>query len=252
MDTFEVSIGMLFFLFTVASVAGFVDTLAGGGGLISLPALIISGVPPLSALGTNKLQGSMGTATATFMMFKKKQISWLEVRGLMLSAFVGSALGTVLVQFINTNILSSLIPVILFIIGIYFLLSPAIGETERISKMSLSRYRYSVIPFVGCYDGMFGPGTGSFFTLAGVICRGQGLIRATATAKSLNFSTNIASLFIFVMVGHIVWLAGLVMMVGQVFGAYLGSHCLFKIKPKMLKTIIVIMCFGMLIRYFFE
>ncbi len=249
METVNFSIELLSFLFFIAIVAGFLDTLAGGGGLISLPALILSGIPPLAALGTNKLQGSMGTAIATFIMFSKKRISWAEHKPLMLSAFIGATVGTIIVQFIKTDILSFVIPLVLLFIGLYFLFAPYLIKKMHFYKLSKNKYRTVVIPAIGFYDGLFGPGTGSFFALSGVICQGKELISATATAKSLNFATNIASLIIFLAAGHVVWVAGILMMLGQAIGAWLGAHFLFKINPAYLRWVVIFMCFSMLLKY---
>jgi uncharacterized membrane protein YfcA len=243
------SFEILLFLFVIAAVAGMLDTLAGGGGLIALPALILCGIPPLYALGTNKLQGSMGTATATFMMLRKRRVQWHDVKFLMLSAFIGSTLGTIAVQFINTDILTFVVPSVLLFIAIYFLFSPLPKETRTPPKLSSQTYQKYIVPVIGWYDGMFGPGTGSFFAVAGVSLRGHGLIESTAIAKTLNFSTNIAALFVFLITGKIVWLAGLLMMTGQMLGAWAGSHCLYKINPKYLRFLVVTMCVGMLIKY---
>lgn len=244
------SLEILLFLFCIAVIAGFIDTLAGGGGIIALPALIMIGTSPLMALGTNKLQGSMGTATATFIMLHKRRVAWDDVKMLMLSAFIGSTLGTVAVQFINTDALTFIIPAILFLIAIYFLFSPIPAAKGTEAKVSSKIYTRFIVPVIGWYDGMFGPGTGSFFAMAGVSLRGQGLIPATAVAKTLNFSTNIASLFVFLAAGKIVWVVGLLMMAGQMIGAWLGSHCLYKINPAYLRILVVLMCTGMLTKYF--
>ena len=248
MELVGFSIEALGFLFVVAIIAGILDTLAGGGGLLSLPALIVSGVPPLQALGTNKLQGCMGTATATFLLLKKKKVSWGQVKFLMLAAFIGSVLGTFVVQLIDTEVLNFVIPAVLVFIAAYFLLSPIV-KTGTKSKLSHSVYQTVVVPIIGFYDGMFGPGTGSFFALAGISFRKLELIDATAVAKTLNFSTNFASLILFIFYGKIVWIAGLLMMLGQFIGAWIGTHCLFKINPQILRFIIVAMCVGMLIKY---
>lgn len=248
MEFASFSIELLSILFIVAVVAGLLDTLAGGGGLISIPALIISGVPPLAALGTNKLQGSVGTATASFMMLKKKKVEWHEVKYLMLSAFIGATIGTVIIQFVDTQVLSFVIPVVLVFIATYFLISPVPTASVR-PKLSESKYKKTVVPAIGCYDGMFGPGTGSFFALSGVSCRGQDLISSTAVAKPLNFSTNIASLFVFLVAGQIVWVIGILMMVGQMIGAWIGSHFLLKINPVYLRGLVVVMCVSMLFKY---
>lgn len=246
------SIELLAFLFAVSILAGFIDTLGAGGGLIALPALMLSGLPPLSALGTNKLQGTMGTATATFMMFRKNKIYWQEVRPLMLTAFAGSAAGTVAVQFINTDVLSFVIPVVLFFIAVYFLLSPDLETLTAEPSFSRQKYQNLIVPSIGWYDGMFGPGTGSFFSLTGVLFKRNGLHSAVAIAKPLNFATNIASLIIFLSTGHIVWIVGLAMMLGQMAGAWAGSHCLFRVNPEILKKFIVVMCLAMLVKYMMQ
>ena len=243
------SVDLLSVLFLIAIIAGFIDTLAGGGGLITMPALLISGVPPLAVLGTNKLQGSVGTATSTIMMLKHKRIHWHEVKFLMLFAFIGSALGSIAVQFINVDILSLIIPIVLLAISIYFIISPVPNEDNLEPRLSNKIYKYTVVPVIGWYDGMFGPGTGSFFSLAGVSLRGHGLISSTANAKALNFATNIASLLVFMAAGQLVWLIGITMMFGQFIGAWLGSHSLLKIKPSHLRFLVVIMCISMLIKY---
>jgi len=243
---------LILFLFIIAIVAGLIDTLAGGGGLISLPALILAGIPPLAALGTNKLQGSMGTATATYLMFRNRRISYQECKPLMQSAFIGAAVGALAVQFINTDVLSFVIPMVLLLIVVYFVASPLMKKKSNKNYLSNSTYKNSVVPSIGFYDGMFGPGTGSFFALAGVSCRGHDLITSTAIAKSLNFATNIASLIIFLAAGHVVWLIGLIMMLGQALGAHFGAHFLFKIKPSYLRMVVVIMSISMLIKYGFS
>jgi hypothetical protein len=248
LELFGFSVEILGFLFLVGIFAGFIDTLAGGGGLITLPALVMSGLPPLAALGTNKLQGSVGTAMATLMMLRKKRIVFAEVKALMLAAFIGSTLGAISVQFINPNALSFVIPAVLIIIVIYFLLAP-VAYMAGDEKISARLYQCIVVPVIGWYDGMFGPGTGSFFGLAGVSLRGQSLISSTAVAKSLNFSTNVASLIVFMVAGKIIWVVGFAMMAGQAIGAYIGSHYLVSINPKYLRLIVVVMCLAMLVRY---
>lgn len=249
MDIASFSVEILSLLFLVAVIAGCLDTLAGGGGLVSIPALILAGLPPLAALGTNKLQGSMGTATATFMMIRKGRISWHEIKPLMLFAFLGASIGTLALQWLDAGTLSFIIPIVLLFIAFYFLISPTPKNTGGIAKLSEKQYKTSVVPAIGFYDGMFGPGTGSFFALAGVLWRGHDLINSTARAKPLNFATNFASLIVFIAAGHVVWTAGLLMMLGQVIGAWLGSHFLYKINPAYLRWIVVMMCTGMLVRY---
>jgi uncharacterized membrane protein YfcA len=240
---------LLAILLVVAVVAGFLDTLAGGGGLLVLPALLLTGIPPLQALGTNKMQGTMGTFTATMMMLRHKRVGWPEVRLLMLAAFLGSASASVMVQFVDTGFLQVLIPFVLVGIALYFLFSGKLMDKVHPVRLGSSTYRNAVIPLIGAYDGMIGPGTGSFFAMAGVALQGRTLLQSTATAKCLNFSTNIASLLVFASAGQLVWQIGLVMMFGQAAGAWLGSHTLFRINPQWLRIMIVVMCMAMLVRY---
>ena len=144
----EFTIDILFLLFLTALLASFLDTLAGGGGLLTIPALILSGIPPLAALGTNKFQSSMGTATATFMMLKNKKVSWEKVKGLMLFAFIGSALGASTVQLINPEALSFIIPIVLLFIAFYFLFAPKPKENDGEPKMAYKKYRNFIIPII--------------------------------------------------------------------------------------------------------
>jgi uncharacterized membrane protein YfcA len=237
-------------LFGVAVFAGCLDTLAGGGGLIVLPALILAGLPPLEALGTNKMQGAMGTATATWMMLRHRRVQWRVMRPMMSWAFIGSGLGSIAVQFIDASLLRYLIPVVLVGIATYFLLSGKLLDKVHPVRLSAERFRRFVLPGIGGYDGMIGPGTGSFFSVALVALQGKPLLEATAMAKCLNFATNFASLLVFLTTGKLIWQVGLVMMAGQAAGAWIGSHLLFRINPQMLRILIVVLCMAMLLRYF--
>lgn len=248
----DFAVETLLFLFFAAVVAGFMDTLAGGGGLITIPALVVSGVPPLAALGTNKLQSSFGSGTSSFLLFKRKKIYWQELRPMMIAAFIGSVAGTVIVQFIDAKVLGFIIPLVLIIIAAYFIIAPYLKLDSTEPRMSAKLYQKTVLPVIGIYDGMFGPGTGSFLAVAGVSLRGLELIKATAIAKPLNFATNIASLIVFVFAGQIMWLAGFTMIIGQMLGAWMGSHYLFKVNPKVLRILIVTICLIMLGQYWYK
>lgn len=252
MDPTLVTFDILLFLFVVAIVAGCIDTLAGGGGLLALPALLMCGVPPLIALGTNKLQGSMGTATATFFLMRKRKFTWKDIRSLMLTAFVGASAGAILVQFIDTSALRFMVPAVLLLIAVYFLVVPLRDLGEGEAKVGERVYRLGVIPAIGCYDGMFGPGTGSFFALSGVSLRGQDLIQSTSFAKALNFSTNISSLVVFLIMGKVTIYIGCLMMVGQMAGAWAGGHILLRIKPGYLRYLVVLLSFTMVMRYIYQ
>ena len=240
----------LLFLFAIAIIAGFFDTLAGGGGLIVIPALITAGVPPLLALGTNKLQATAGTAMASSMMLLHGKVQYRLVWKLMVLSFTGAVVGALMIQHLNTELLSLAVPIVLVLIAAYFMLFPVLSKWSQQSVKSESGRLYKLLVVgVGWYDGAFGPATGSFFTLAGVSLKKQGIVEATSMAKVLNFSSNLASLLVFAWIGNIIWQIGLVMIVGQLIGAYLGSRCLFRVRAEYLRVLVVVISLAMLIKY---
>ena len=251
MDIANFSIEILTFLFFVGVVAGFLDTLVGGGGLLAVPALLLSGIPPIYVLGTNKFQGSMGTGIATFLLFKKKKLDWNSVKNLMFASFIGSIVGGVIIQFIDTQFLSFVIPIVLVFIAIYFIVSPKPKSTVGNSKPN-KKFELFAVPVVGFYDGMFGPGAGSFFAMTGVMLKKLEIIQATILAKPLNFASNIAGFIVFFSFGHIAFLIGILMMMGQMIGAFFGTHYLLKANPLIIRVLIVIISISMLIKYMFS
>ena len=248
MDIANFSIEILTFLFCVAVVAGFLDTLVGGGGLLAVPALLLSGIPPIYVLGTNKFQGSMGTGLATFLLFKKKKLDWNSVKNLMFASFIGSIVGGVIIQFFDTQFLSFVIPIVLVFIAIYFIISPKPKSITSNPKPN-KKFELYAVPVVGFYDGMFGPGAGSFFAMTGVMIKKLEIIQATILAKPLNFASNIAGFIVFFSFGHIAFLIGLLMMIGQMIGAFFGTHYLLKANPLIIRLLIVIISISMLIKY---
>ena len=248
MDITNFSIEILTFLFFVGVVAGFLDTLVGGGGLLAVPALLLSGIPPIYVLGTNKFQGSMGTGIATFLLFRKKKLDWNSVKSLMFASFIGSIVGGVIIQFVDTQFLSFVIPIVLVFIAIYFIISPKPKSTVGNSKPN-KKFELFAVPVVGFYDGMFGPGAGSFFAMTGVMLKKLEIIQATILAKPLNFASNIAGFIVFFSFGHIAFLIGLLMMMGQMIGAFFGTHYLLKANPLIIRFLIVIISISMLIKY---
>ena len=248
MDIANFSLEILAFLFLIGVLAGFLDTLVGGGGLLAVPALLLSGIPPIYVLGTNKFQGSMGTGIATFLLFRKKKLDWQSVKNLMIASFIGSVIGGIIVQFIDTEILSFVIPIVLVIIAIYFIVSPK-PRVINSSSNSDKRFESYAVPGVGFYDGMFGPGAGSFFVMIGVMLKKLEIIQATILAKPLNFASNIAGLIVFFIFGHIAFIVGLVMMLGQFIGSFVGTHYLLKANPKVIRILIVISSLAMLAKY---
>jgi uncharacterized membrane protein YfcA len=156
------------------------------------------------------------------------------------------------VQFVHTETLDVVIPVVLTCIALYFLLAPKAGVLDSRPRIKHGAYQGMVVPGIGFYDGMFGPGTGSFFSLAGVSLRGQNLVTATAHAKVLNFASNVASLMVFIVGGKVLWTIGAAMIVGQVIGAWLGAHAVVRGGTRLIRPVIVSVCFIMLGRYLWQ
>ncbi|MDY3331866.1 MAG: TSUP family transporter [Pelistega sp.] len=242
---------MLLLFFAAAALAGFIDSIAGGGGLIGIPVLLLSGLPPLNALATNKVQGMAGSFTASVTMMKKGVVDFKKIWFAALMSFVGATLGTICVHYIDVSVLDILIPIVLIMIGLYFLLVPNIGDVEKKPRLKESTFNTTVVPGIGFYDGIFGPGTGSFFSLSNIALRGQQIVTATGNAKVFNFASNIAAVVVFVLSGKVVWLVGGIMMVGQILGAYLGSLMVIKKGSKLIRPLVVIMCFLMVARYLY-
>ena len=249
MELINYSIEMLVFLFAIGGLAGFLNTLGGCGGLLTIPALLMSGISPIFALGTHKLQTTIGVGSATLLLLKKKKFDWREIRPIVITAFLGALVGAFAVQYIDTDTLSIIIPIVLVITGVYFLVAPKLRKFKTSRVLS---YRDVVVPAIGFYDGMFGPGTGSFFVMATTVYKRIGLITASIIAKPLNFSTNIASVIVFVSYGNIVWELALLMMVSQIIGSILGAYYLIKANPAVIRVLIVVVSFAMMIKYFYD
>ena len=247
MDVINLSESAVLLLLIAALLAGFIDTLVGGGGLITIPALMAVGVPPIFALGTNKLQAVAGSGAASIALLLRRKVSFNAVKSVMLMAFLGSLLGSVVVQFFDASVLNFMIPIVIIAIAIYFVMAPTHSLTEREPTMSKMAYRAGAVPGIGFYDGMFGPGTGSFFVLGEVMLRGQPIVNATVIAKTLNFATNIASLLVFVVFGKVLWLVGGTMMIGQFIGASLGARVLLTINPAYLRYLVIGVCITILL-----
>lgn len=251
MPELQLSLEILLILFITGMVAGMVDAIAGGGGLIALPALLATGMPPIQALATNKLQGSFGTFSSSLYFIKNGLISLKKTRFMIACTFIGSASGTLMVQRISTDSLASVIPLLLIGIALYFLLSPSISDKERSAHISNGLFSLSIGFGIGFYDGFFGPGAGSFFAIGFVGLLGYGLTKATAHTKILNLTSNIASLGFFALSGSVIWSIGLTMGVGQLIGARIGARLVVRRGVTLIRPMIVIVSILISIKLFF-
>ena len=241
----EFSVEIIGLLFFVALVAGFIDAIAGGGGLITIPALLMTGMPPALALGTNKLQACGGSFSASLYFIRQGAVNVRAVWLLLVMTFIGATLGTILIQQVDASIVKKILPFLIFAIGVYFLLTPKLGDEDRQQRLSYLLFSFNSGLGIGFYDGFFGPGTGSFLSLACVTLLGFNLAKATAHAKVLNFTSNIASLIFFLIGGQIMWSVGLAMMAGQFIGANLGAKMVLSKGKTLIRPMVVVMSFIM-------
>jgi len=230
----------LLILFLSGIMAGFVDSIAGGGGIITLPALLAVGIPPHQALATNKLQSSFGSFTSAFNYARLGLMKPKDLIVGIVFTFIGAAIGAIVVQYFKADSLVSFIIVMLIIIFIYTLLTPKLGHSESSKKMPKSLFYIIFGLALGFYDGFFGPGTGSFWTMALVLLLGLNLKAATAQTKLFNFTSNIVSLTVFIYSGLVIWVAGLVMGAGQIIGAFLGSSLVHKKEVKFIRVFFLV------------
>lgn len=226
-------------LFSLALLAGFVDAIAGGGGLITIPALLWVGLSPVESLATNKAQAVFGSGSATLHFIRGGMIDLRGAAFTVVCTFFGAALGALLVQQIDSAALQRLIPALLIGFALYFLFSPRVSDLDSHQRLGTPAFALTVGFGVGFYDGLFGPGTGTFFAMGYVALLGYNLRRATAHTKLLNFTSNLAALILFAIGGHVVWGLAAIMATGQLIGAWLGSHLVLKHGTVLVRPILV-------------
>lgn len=228
-----------FILFFVAVFAGFIDAIVGGGGLITLPALIACGIPAHLALATNKLQSVFGSFTATLSYFKSTTLPYLAW-GIFFTA-LGAAIGTYSVLFIKDEHLKIIILLFLSLTFLYTALRPNLGKEESEPKIKNIKIFHLIFGLtLGFYDGFLGPGTGSFWIFACVMFLGFNMKKASVNTKILNFTSNVVALMIFLWQYEILWAVGLLMGVGQLLGAFLGSKLVLKTKGNFIKNLFLL------------
>ncbi|MEJ6574034.1 MAG: TSUP family transporter [Actinomycetes bacterium] len=216
------------FLIIAAGFAGFVDAVAGGGGLIQLPALLIgiSEKPIPMILGTNKVISIFGTTTAARNYFRSVKPDLKLTSYMAIPAFIGSVIGAKLASSFPASVFRPLIIILLIIVAIYTWRKPELGISENLKFNKHRRHQIVMVLglVIGFYDGIFGPGAGTFlvFTLVGLV--GYAFLKASATAKFVNIATNLGAIISFQITGHIWWKLGLALAIANIFGAIIGSR----------------------------
>lgn len=243
----------LLFLSLFAFVAGFLDAIVGGGGLIQLPALLINfpKLPLPTVFGTNKIAALSGTSIAAVQYAKRIKFNWKVLLSIAAFSFLFSFLGAKTVSYIHSEVLKPLILVILIIIAIYTYLKKDLGNvpTKNLSTQKKMIFGGMIGAVVGFYDGFFGPGTGSFFVLAFVVILGFDFLSASAYAKVVNCVTNISALMVFIKSGNYLLEIALLMAVFNIAGNLSGTKIAFKKGNGFIRIIFLVIVILMILRY---
>jgi uncharacterized membrane protein YfcA len=228
----DLTLATALFLLAASFFAGFIDSIAGGGGLIQLPALLI-GLPKsetAEVLGTNKLSAVFGTTTAAALYRKQIRPDPKILLAMGVPAFLGSAGGAVLASKIPTSSMRPMVLVLLIIVAIYTWFKPDLGKFENLRHLPKRRVQIAAFAgvVIGFYDGIFGPGTGSFLMLILVASLGYAFITASAIAKVVNVATNVGAIMVFGINGAVLWQIGIILGVANISGAVLGARLAIK------------------------
>jgi uncharacterized protein len=233
-------------LFATALVAGFVDSIAGGGGLITIPVLMSLGLAPQDALGTNKLQASFGSGSASFHYARAGTVALADCAfGFMVSGLSAMA-GAWLVRQLDPGLLRRCIPILLVVVAVYLICKPKLGHEELRARMPRRVFDIVFGVIIGFYDGFLGPGTGTFWTMAYMLALGFNMARATGYTKVMNFASNISSLALFLWGGNVLFSAGLTMGAGQWLGARLGSHMVITRGTRFIRPVFLTMVLALI------
>ncbi len=241
---FQPEMWLIAAMFCVAILTGFIDSIAGGGGLIMMPSLLAAGLPPHLAIGTNKLQSVFGTSMSCWSYWRGGLVEVRKNLPLVALVFTGSATGAILIQQVSADLLRYIVPVFLILLAAYVIFSPRMTDEDAQERVSLKGYA-PVAGTISLYDGFFGPGTGQFYTATLVGLRGFGLTRATANAKLFNMTTNWAAVIVFSLGGKMVWLLGFSMAAGAMIGGFIGSRFAMRHGAKLIRPLMIVASLGL-------
>lgn len=227
----------------VAFVAGFIDAVAGGGGMLTVPALLSLGLPPHIALGTNKLAATFASSTAAFTYYRKRLFKpqcWLRA---FIATLVGATVGTMAVDAISTDWLEKILPLIILAAALYTIWHKTPDANHNSATPApcpmLNKKQYGQGFVLGFYDGVAGPGTGAFWTVSSMALYRLNILLASGLAKAMNFTSNFTSLVTFAMLGHINWGLGLIMGICLMAGAFVGAHSAIHFGAKFIRPVFV-------------
>ncbi|GKT22416.1 TSUP family transporter [Acidovorax sp. SUPP3334] len=232
--------------------AGFVDAIVGGGGLILVPALFATfpNAPPATLLGTNKSASIWGTGIATWQYSRRVQMRWQAMLPAAAAGFVGAFAGAWTVTVVSADSLRKLLPLILLAVLLYTLARKDLGRhhTPRFEGKIETQLACVIGLTVGFYDGFFGPGTGSFFVFLFVRLLGYDFLNASVSAKLLNLATNVAAIILFAAKGHVWWHFAVPLAVANVVGSVIGTHMALKHGTGFVRGIFIVVVSSLILK----
>ncbi len=235
-------------------IAAFIDSTVGGGGLISLPALLGLGMPPYLALGTNKLAGTISSATSSYTFIKSGKFDKKLMLILFPVSLIGAYFGAKTVLFVPQEFLKVLVVIMMALIFVYTLFNKRFGQDSNYK--GLTKFTLGIgIPFtflIGFYDGFFGPGTGSFFVFLMVLLFGYDFVIAAGNGRILNLASNISALFVFTMEGKVVFMTGLIMGIAMLLGANLGAKMAIKTGVRYVRPLFLVVSITLIVKMVYE
>ena len=248
----DLTLATALFLLAASFFAGFIDSIAGGGGLIQLPALLI-GLPKsetAEVLGTNKLSSVFGTTTAAALYRKQIKPDPKILIAMGLPAFLGSAGGAVLASKIPTSSMRPMVLVLLIIVAVYTWFKPDLGKFENLRHLPKRRVQIAAIAgvVIGFYDGIFGPGTGSFLMLILVASLGYAFITASAIAKVVNVATNVGAIMVFGINGAVLWQIGIILGIANITGAVIGARLAIKGGSTLVRKVFLLVTVALIVK----
>ena len=234
--------------------AGFVDAIAGGGGLISLPAYLLAGVPMHQAIATNKLSSATGTTISTIRYCRNTRVDWSIAGPAIVLSLIGSSIGAKLTMMMPESVLKVVLLVVLPVTAVFVFRKNALVEKQ---SGSVSHRRMLLITWIaalaiGCYDGFYGPGTGTFLILVMVGLAKMDMMQAAANTKLINLASNISALAAFLIGGKVVLTLGLAASVFSIAGHYTGSSMVMKNGTKIVKPIILVVLVLLFLKVIFD
>jgi uncharacterized membrane protein YfcA len=241
----EISTTWIIVFIITGFLAGYIDSIAGGGGMIQVPMLLFSGMSPVHVLATNKVAGVLGVLMATIKYALNKKISFKVVSIAIIPCLVVSYLGSLLVMFLSDEVIKWAI-LIAIPIAMVFLFKKSKEIKNDENKLTKKNIILATAP-IGFYDGLLGPGTGTYLTISMKKFLNLDFLISTASTKPLNFATNFGSVIAFLMAGKILWLAAIPMALANIAGSYVGSHYAIKGGEEFIKKVLIFVLVMMLV-----